>query len=347
MSYKKILMPALFMMASGFSTSCTYAKTSLEETETSAFLHFGQSSTKPSTTSLLLDEMFSYETENSPIFQSRGLDDATLALILQLQEENNQFLKVKRQQEIEDADFAFALQLQEEEKLQETLARKKQKDEEEKLSMATIQSILNAEKNKTTSTQTEMDEDYALALQLQEEENRKISPARNHSSKKDLKTEEENFLKAIVHQMLGFDNADVHAFNRAVVRPNLHHLEEIEQRLVKTNSTHSFTKIQKEIRDVVNSGLFSEETVAAVENVLGKIQGYFTHSVIDPETGADVSQLLSRVWDLVNRNKEERLINFIESLAENIKTEGGCFPGVAGRLFRDYYTLTCTELGGV
>jgi len=195
-----------------------------------------------------------------------------------------------------------------------------------------------------------VDEDASLALALQLQEKERSAPSLRFQKYPGLKPKDEEFLAKLYSEMLQHHNGDVHRFNASVVKVHFPTLEEIEQRLLKAPSDTPFGHIQAEIEKTLGQRAFAAALAGEVRAILPKMITYFG-TPVEPETGINVPALLSRVWHFTSRDpraSEGRQLSLFISLAENINTQGGCYAGVAGRLFRDYYMFTRAflEIGG-
>lgn len=160
--------------------------------------------------------------------------------------------------------------------------------------------------------------------------------------------EDGRFLSDLAQSFLQFDDRDVHAFNRAVVAPNLAKLMEVGQRCLPSREDIPPATVFAQMREVLKTEGDSGNTEKAIQ----VLEAHLAKTVVDGETGIHVPTLLSRVWDLARNKPNFRFATAIDhevrnsvqmivhiSMPEGLNTEGGCFPGYAGRFFRDYLTL--------
>lgn len=141
---------------------------------------------------------------------------------------------------------------------------------------------------------------------------------------------------------------DVHVFNARIVRQHLATVTALERSLLSQNPLNlniPLTAIMNDIRAHLSR---TPQRYHSVANTLALLQNYIAQAPVDPETGMNVATYFARVWALTMRlgntpicvtedgTRQTALEQLIDSLAENIDTGGGCFPGIAGRTFRDY-----------
>ncbi len=163
-----------------------------------------------------------------------------------------------------------------------------------------------------------------------------------------VSVEDACFLRELSESSLQYDDKDVHAFNRAVVAPTLAKLMEVGQRCLPSREDISPATVFAQMREVLKTEGDSGNTEKAIQ----VLEAHLAKTVVDGETVIHVPTLLSRVWDLAHNNPNFRFATGIDhevrnsvqmivhiSMPEGLNTEGGCFPGYAGRFFRDYLTL--------
>lgn len=143
------------------------------------------------------------------------------------------------------------------------------------------------------------------------------------------------------------DPQNVHRFNLEFVCHHAHRVMSIEQTLIQSKTTITFETIAQEVRRHSND--------SQMQRTLAMLCDYLTVPV-DGESQLNMVHLISQVYDLVQRCNERNRFQlpngqnvsamsyFIYSLQENLATEGGCKPGMAGRLFRDYLLLSSSIL---
>lgn len=163
-----------------------------------------------------------------------------------------------------------------------------------------------------------------------------------------VSVEDARFLRELSESSLQYDDKNVHAFNKAVVAPNLANLMEVGQRCLPSREDIPPATVFAQMREVLKTEGDSGNTEKAIQ----VLEAHLAKTVVDGETGIHVPVLLSRVWDLARNNPNFRFAagighevrNSVQmivhiSMPEGLNTEGGCFPGYAGRFFRDYLTL--------
>lgn len=70
-----------------------------------------------------------------------------------------------------------------------------------------------------------------------------------------------------------------------------------------------------------------------------KLRGYLVKLSLDGETGMQISDMLSAMWNYmrgpIHPDRRDEFIKLLyEKMLENTKQKGGCFPGYAGRLMQ-------------
>ncbi|MEN8237233.1 MAG: hypothetical protein ABFQ95_06825 [Pseudomonadota bacterium] len=134
---------------------------------------------------------------------------------------------------------------------------------------------------------------------------------------------------------------NVHQFNKTFVVKHREFILKCNQDL-GAKKTWKFNAIQQQIQryiDFTGDGDFPK-----LKDAWQKLKGYLQKHPIDRETGLNVAEMLSQTWDLCLRlnvmERQNQLFGlntgrFLAALSENIEENGGCFPGFAGRLFRE------------
>lgn len=209
--------------------------------------------------------------------------------------------------------------------------------------------LLQEEERYQKEQQLQQDEAFARTLaSLDLEEHQ---PSHNRIP---VSPEDAGFLRNLAERSWRFENKDVHAFNAEIVRPHLAKTLEIGQRYLPSREDIPAETVLTQMREVIGrEGDFSgkdKESIRLLEEHLKK-------NAVDSETGIHVPSLLSRLWNLARNNTSSRFSvgagqaerNAVQmivhiSMPEGLETQGGCFPGYAGRLFRDYLTLLTSVL---
>lgn len=145
---------------------------------------------------------------------------------------------------------------------------------------------------------------------------------------------------------------DVHQFNREMNwKEKLPKLISFDEQYIKSDPQLPFETVAEGIRHSFSYQVMLESEKVIVQAALLQLKNYFqTVSVEAGETGADMPQLISRCWSLVNfegdrdcqdlfSNRESTIEFMMDVLSENLKTFGGCYPGYAGRFCQFYLLL--------
>ena len=233
-----------------------------------------------------------------------------------------------------------------------------QREEAERQARATsnIENILAHEIMGRESTLTEEErltraflENEARELETQE------ARAQAHASQvralfaSPFSEEDRSFLSALNMTSLSYDNQDVHAFNKSFVAPNVENLLSLGRRILAPNESTPAATIFAAMREVIAQ----DGDHSGAEAAIAVLEGHLARAAVDEETGIHVPNLLSALWDVATRfpdhrfgvegssyaanNTQQMIVHM--SMPEGLATNGGCFPGYAGRFFRDYLLL--------
>ncbi len=230
---------------------------------------------------------------------------------------------------------------EEEERRTHEFLKKEQEQEEERLTREFLKQENHREEERLTREFLVREEllkrDDELARSLSQDEVRIL-----------ISVEDARFLSDLAKSSLLYDDKDVHVFNKTIVAPNLVKLMEVGQRYLPSREDIPPVTVFDQMRRILREEGDSSNTEKAIQ----VLEAHLAKTSFDGETGIHVPTLLSRVWDLANNNPNFRFATGIGhevrnsvqmivhiSMPEGLNTEGGCFPGYAGRFFRDYLTL--------
>ncbi|MBA4117819.1 MAG: hypothetical protein C0514_02850 [Candidatus Puniceispirillum sp.] len=161
--------------------------------------------------------------------------------------------------------------------------------------------------------------------------------------------EDRSLLASLNSTSSSYSDLNVHDFNRAVVAPNADALLALGKRILAPNESTPAATVFSSMRSVIDQ----DGDHSGAEAAIAKLEAHLSHTAVDEETGIHVPHLLSALWDVATRfpdhrfgveggsyaaNNTQQMIVHI-SMPEGLATEGGCFPGYAGRFFRDYLLL--------
>ncbi|WP_010301469.1 hypothetical protein [Candidatus Odyssella thessalonicensis] len=145
---------------------------------------------------------------------------------------------------------------------------------------------------------------------------------------------------------------DVHAFNRTLnMRQVLADLYQFDNKYLYSDPNFAPDLIAESILWCREFEDLSPQAQQSVRQNLTILRNHFSHSPVESaETGANVKELLSRIWYLSSFEERRAPGNIFEtssaarqfllhSLRENSETGGGCYPGFAGRLASLYLML--------
>lgn len=137
-------------------------------------------------------------------------------------------------------------------------------------------------------------------------------------------------------------DVNVHTANAACLRGLYAMLGPLDSELVESTIPHSVV-----LGQLAEAILPEHATQFAASRRL--LEGHLATQTVDAETGANVALLLARTTQLASLVPDSHQfaysmagprMNALQylawSMSENTETGGGCFPGFAGRLIRDY-----------
>ncbi|WP_010299016.1 hypothetical protein [Candidatus Odyssella thessalonicensis] len=131
---------------------------------------------------------------------------------------------------------------------------------------------------------------------------------------------------------------DVHGMTRTFARNHYPAMRELEQKYLGITS-HRTIGLEGIISQI-NKFLDKNEGLApykvAIASILSKIRIYW-QTPIDGETGVNLQELFSNTFLVAERYGDAALTILSIILADNLNTNGGCHPGVAGRLAYLYF----------
>lgn len=199
------------------------------------------------------------------------------------------------------------------------------------------QAIISREQAAAREKQEREDHYFALALSLAGEVE---TQAKGPTPKKLVC--DAALQKAVQAMTAQKQEMDVHAFNRAVVIP---HRQTLLTALaeVGAQTNLSFETVCAELAQRIDT-----KSIPQLEASLMRLKAHIK-TPVDGETGLNVPQLFSAVWSLYKIQEtsthqhlpgQGNHLGYIAySLAESLNTNGGCYPGYAGRLARDAFML--------
>lgn len=222
-------------------------------------------------------------------------------------------------------------------------------------------------KDEAIARDLQQQEDEAFARRLQQGDNSGglISLTRG------LANEEKTFIKELLVKVKVFpQNSDVHEFNAAFKN-------DIQRFMAITAATlapqeDSLLPLNLSVLGAFVLDFHDASKKESAQKVINIIRETSPKTPVDSETGLDVPKLLSMLIDVgmkyvevleeqirredsVGDTKTLKSLNYqtseeavwgpvVRSLAENIETQGGCYPGIAGRLFLQYMRLSISYL---
>lgn len=223
---------------------------------------------------------------------------------------------------------------------------------------------LQEEDKGSSTSKVNRNEELSLAYirQLQETENGYYSSSPSLVTPTVTYVEPENILSTTPHKgtlkglfcsAQGYDNSDVHGFNKGWSKTNIGTVQYIFKQAFGEVAPLSMSALKAEILSYKDS--------SAIRKALAQLEAYGSSGFSDDESGvANTLGILSQNWHIastatglsrkfvfdesgVARNSRDFVIH---SLLENAATGGGCSPGFAGRFVRDQLILLCVQ-GGV
>ena len=221
---------------------------------------------------------------------------------------------------------------------------KQERKKQERDSAKQKRLVKKQERKVTSNRQEEDDLKVAIVLSLSTEAT-PHSVTSTEPSKKVRMTEEEKTI--LLSSFTAFGDTynhnkgrklNVHTLNRACIKRVLPSLITIDETYLRANPTIPFATIQDEI---VATYVYRSKK-KTMDKIIQKIIRYLKNPQ-DKETGGNLKELLSRVWDLSSRLPDGQETVCL-SLAENIEENGGCKPGIVGRLCVDYLLFIRTLL---
>ncbi|MCA0370865.1 MAG: hypothetical protein LCH26_07165 [Proteobacteria bacterium] len=161
--------------------------------------------------------------------------------------------------------------------------------------------------------------------------------------------EDRSLLSSLNSASSSYSDLNVHDFNRAVVAPNADALLALGKRILAPNESTPAATVFSSMRSVIDQ----DGDHSGAEAAIVRLEEHLSREAVDSETGIHVPKMLSALWDVATRfpdnrfgvegssyeaNNTQQMIVHI-SMPEGLATDGGCFPGYAGRFFRDYLLL--------
>ncbi len=255
----------------------------------------------------------------------------------------------------EDTQVAWAVYASTSTNLQGSLGQKQENSEDDELARAIAESLHTHE----VQTQVEQDELYAMQFGVQQKSLKNDEQTSNDEAMaRDLQDIENKNYKTISPQYPQHKDAlnqvldalykvsqdiDVHAFNKSFVNAHKATILQLND-VVKSSANSNYIEIIAKLKECQKNYNWQNTNL---DKALDKLQAHLAINPVDAETGLNVAHLFSQNWDLCKRLGGQKIVKisehqslnniefFLWSMAENIETHGGCFPGFAGRFLRD------------
>lgn len=168
---------------------------------------------------------------------------------------------------------------------------------------------------------------------------------------RDIKFVQDKYNQYVTLSQQNTRGTDVHQLNKTInIRQTLIDLQKIEAKYLNSAENSDV--------DVLDSILLTPEFMDlkllgqhSVRHNITLLKKHINLSPVEsPETGANIPQLLGRIWklshfkefrpdDVYCPNQSAAISLLLDTLRENSETGGGCYAGFAGRLACLYLTL--------
>jgi hypothetical protein len=189
--------------------------------------------------------------------------------------------------------------------------------------------------------ESEIHLDHLLALRLQEEQDRLdrgayiLFPLTQKLTEEDIAIYEKIVLaaKGIKH------DSDVHTMTKTFACPYYAETTRLEQKylgIIQQHKALTLEEIEKDIQQLALRNKDIAGLIPPINSVFLLIRGYWNNP-IDTETNVDIREVMSNCFLLARVYGDNALANLCHILADNIMTNGGCHPGVTGRLVHTYF----------
>lgn len=232
------------------------------------------------------------------------------------------------------------------------LARKVAAEEQKQLQMSKDEQLARSLAGMTLHPREDISNDFAVAAALAQAMGEEIAFGSGGGEysipplKAPLSLSDQQILNQAVAaaQELKMD-LDVHGMTRTFSRSYYLAMRELEQKYlgITSHRTIGLEEIISQINEFLakNEGLAPYKT--AITRILNKIRTYWQIPV-DGETGLDLRELFSTTFLIAERYGEAALTILSITLADNLNTNGGCHPGVSGRLAYLYFLFVSAGL---
>ncbi|ARN84056.1 hypothetical protein [Candidatus Nucleicultrix amoebiphila] len=216
------------------------------------------------------------------------------------------------------------------------------------------------------STQTPDEQSIALAKKILAEEIELAKQERGFYLpylEEPLLDEDKKFIGLIREQFakIPFDS-NVHSMTVTFARTHYSRIKKIEQSYLKI-TTDATLKSIKEIKEGLESYMEIikaqelelpkkdvqklTDRMPAIAKMLTQIESVYWNNPTDGETTVNLKEVFSHTYTLAQTYGPDYLGLLCEKLAENYETQGGCHPGVNGRLVAFYFTLLTDAIGEI
>jgi hypothetical protein len=141
-------------------------------------------------------------------------------------------------------------------------------------------------------------------------------------------------------------NSDVYTITQTFARPHHGTLKFLETKymgILNKKPALSLDEIEKIINRLYQRNYEIEKLKEPISQVLAKIRTYWP-SPVDIETGIDITKVMSDTFVIAEVYGDAALENLCLTLADNTQTNGGCHPGVTGRLAYMFFVFVSSAL---
>lgn len=135
--------------------------------------------------------------------------------------------------------------------------------------------------------------------------------------------------------------SDVHAMTSTFARPFYPDIRRFACALsALPEGNLTLDSLQANLNGFVRN--FMKEKQASIDATFTNIRTYWNNPV-DAETGVNLQEVLFHVYAIA-RNDLTTMQSFCQTLADNTETQGGCHPGITGRLVLSYWGMVSARL---
>lgn len=183
--------------------------------------------------------------------------------------------------------------------------------------------------------------DHLLALSIQEEDaghdrgGYKLFPLAQKLTSEDIAS----YDKIVTAASLIKHDSDVHTMTTTFARPYYAETKRLEEKYLKKVQHHkalTLEEIETDIKEFALRNSAIAQLMPSINPVLLLIKSYWVNP-IDNETQLDIREVMSNCFLLARVYGDNALGILCHVLADNIMTNGGCHPGVTGRLAHTYF----------